>query len=263
MHKHFKIIGLAIYHVEKTRQQIVISPNNPYETFLHCFSERFLHNFRILRHELRHRQKNKYLDQSLAKNLRSSLLDFLIVRYLSIRSIEDTNNPNGLANFRNNINKLLCDHLKNGMEYLTQLKTRNWIGNDEYAQRLNGLRLNYPTCFLEGEINLENPENSLITSEYLSPKGMFKSVPKKEEYNDFAVAYEIYLHFSRYDHFGTFSPTLTNQKITDKHLVPTILFMLRGSILSLQLVQGAPNNPSYRHLIQLEDKMKQFKYTQS
>jgi hypothetical protein len=208
---------------------------------------------------MRHLKKHKYLYQSMAKNLRSSLLDFIIVRYLSIRSGED--GKDGFEKFKNNVDSLLCDHLRNGFGYLKNLKDAGWIDNAQYTQSLERLKSEHTMGFVEGKLDPNNPEKSLITQDYLSPKGMFKGVPKKENYNDFAVAYEIYLHFSRYDHFGAFSPILSKQMISDRYLVPSILFMIRGSILSLQLINdGCKGLPSYNNLIKLELKMKNLKY---
>ncbi len=238
---------------------MVVNEANPYEILLASFSDRFLHNLRILRFELRYLKSHKYLYQSMAKNLRSSLLDFIIVRYLSIRSNED--GEDGFKKFKENVDSLLCDHLKNGVGYLKNLKDSGWINKDEYIKGLKNLKSDYPMGFIEGEVDTDNPEKSLITKDYLSPKGMFKRVPMKNDYRDFAVAYEIYLHFSRYDHFGTFSPILSNEAIRDRHLIPTILFMIRGAILSLQLINdGYKGLASYNNLVRLELKMKNLKY---
>lgn len=261
MNKQLSVVSKACWNIEEAKKLITINPQNIYEVFAECFIDRFLNGFKVLRFELKYRNKHKYLNQSIAKNIRSSILDFLIIRYISMDLEKYYNDPSKRTEkFVENMDKLLCDHLNNQLKYLAKAQSKGWIDKDERNRAIQFLIDNFAFGFNVENISFGDPQKSLKTKEFLGAASMFDLVERNDDNLDFATAYELYNHFSKYDHFGTFSPRLNHEIIKGHYLNPGIHFMLGGCILALQLVKH-PNerNPYFNNLNMMEQNFSKLK----
>ena len=131
--------------------------------------------------------------------IRSVLLDYLIV--LNAHEIYDRNleNPGKLYEELKAFSiMMLCDTVRNTLDYLESLE--NKFTEEDMKKMYSNLVSTYPECF---EVYQNDGSKPIIKSkDYRSPQKLFTTLMNSNSFKNYHGIYDIYLFYSKYDHFG-------------------------------------------------------------
>jgi hypothetical protein len=161
--------------------------------FMINYIERIIYSLDTVRHLIPVYKKSPHYETSIGLILRTSLLDFLTITYLT------TVEFNGNRNLQDELNGLIGDQVSKTIHFLKTVRQTKCITEEEFSVATRGLFDTY--SFLFSEYDLEN-FNKKMTCTSVSPAKMFKDICDNENTRKYMVAYDCYNYYSKYEHFG-------------------------------------------------------------
>lgn len=184
------------------------------------------------------------LKTSIFLNLRASLLDFLYVLYFAqILWTDEDPEGNKISDidkynkFTADFEKLLSDHLIHYFSYAQSIKSGKTplITQQQYEKMI--LYFNkFPHLFTTGKIeDIENPRASLKQTSSLKLKDdIFEAIRNNKETVIYTPAYELYLHFSKVEHFGILSNIIIEEEFELYRVSQCIKYILNGLMICIR-----------------------------
>ena len=202
---------------------------------------------------------NTKVEYSCGIIIRSVLLDYLIV--LNAHEIYDRNLKNS-QNFYLELKDysimMLCDTVRKTLEYLESLKNQ-FTKEDIGKMYINLVAMN-PECF---EIYNNNGSKPIIKSkEYRSPQKLFNTLMKSKKFKNYRGIYEIYLFYSKYEHFGQMFYGLSRKTPIDQlanidKAIKEFPRVLLFTVIILETLYGSDNflKVKYQEIVSFMDEI--------
>ncbi len=213
MDKIFKRLNFVITECDNTSKNFDKTEREEIMLFCMCMLDRLnlaSYSLKILMERF---SSNTKVEYSCGIIIRSVLLDYLIV--LNAMDIYGKN-LNDTAKWHQEMKAyclmMLSDSVKNTLSYFDTLKTKvpPEVMNKMYAN----LVASSPECFEPN--NVDGGVPVLKTKDHRSPKTLFKTLLESKELKQYASAYEAYLYYSKYDHFGQMFYSLSRLSYLDR-----------------------------------------------
>lgn len=177
-------------------------PDKNYElttfTFIN-FLERFTGYTKSISLLLKNYSNNT--ETSIGLVLRTSLLDFFTIAYLSTYHPQIDTNEN-LTNFQKKIGELNSDHIHNTFKYLKLSLKNRIISKQEFNSAIDSTWDNFSFLFQNSDIDYEFPERKLIYKKFKSPTELFTRINSHKSLKAVSNVYDIYTYYSKYEHYG-------------------------------------------------------------
>lgn len=213
MESIFKRLDLVIEFTEKTTKYFDGRERNEIMLFGMCMLERLNFACEGLKVLLNQFTINTKLEYSAGIIIRSLLLDHLIVmNAMEVYGIYKDGNDRFAAEMKAFCLMMLSDGVKNTLEYFENYKTK--VSPEIMKKMYVNLVASNPECFEEYANDGSVPV--LKTKEFISPKKLYHKLKNSRDLNKYASAYEAYLYYSKYDHFGSMFNFLLRVSILDK-----------------------------------------------
>lgn len=196
------------------------------------YLERFTHNLEAINILLREYKNKPNIETSIGLTIRASLLDFIVITYLStyqadIVSKDDKENE---AKFNKQFDGLMAEQVHYTLKYLKLAKDVGQIKNDEYKIAIENTCFTYSFLFKNKTIDYQNPEKNLINTELKSVKDYFKRIHNHPLTKKFSIVYDLYTYYSKYEHFGIMTHFIQRQGLNNDFdtMIASMKYMTRG-----------------------------------
>lgn len=212
-------------------------PTAEYELLVFTFInylDRFTYSLESIEILLSNFKKKPNVETSIGLIIRASLLDFMTVTFISSYQADITpDNPNGQEDFDKQFDALVSDQMHNTIKYLLHMRENNLIKQDEFELTIKNL--NHTYNFLFNELNLIDPVSSLKTKMFKSPKQIFTRIYNHPATKKFAMVYDLYTYYSKYEHFGIMTHFMQRQSINQDldRIIWSTSYIIRGLGMSL------------------------------
>ena len=185
-----EIFELGQYVLSK----LPIEESHPALTFFMInYFERIVYSLDTVRILIPIYKRNSNYETSIGLILRTSLLDFMTITYLSSVEIKRPNSSD------TEIHKIIADQIDKTIKYLKTVKNKGAITIKQFQIAIKNLFDTYP--FLFSQYDLEHLDKK-IKYKFVSPAGMFTHIFDTPQTRPFANAYDTYNYYSKYEHFG-------------------------------------------------------------
>jgi hypothetical protein len=162
------------------------------------YLERFIFNLEATNVLLKEYLTKPSMEHSIGMLIRSSLLDFLTIQYLTSYGFDKVD-ENSFIKIGNSI---LCDHIHNTFKYYKITEVDTGI---EFKEEVDNLRALFPFLFNDEPINYSEPAKNLIGGRLSTTTDMYNRIKVHPKTKKFAKVYELYSYYSKYEHFGILS----------------------------------------------------------
>jgi hypothetical protein len=199
MENIFKRLEFVVQTSEEITRHFDESEREEVTLFSLCMLDRLNFSSESLKILMNNFNNNSKVEYSCGIIIRSVILDYLIV--LNAHEVYERNfeKPEKLYQALKDYSiMMLCDTVRNTLEYLESVK--NKFTKDEMQTMYSNLVNTYPECF---EVYYNDGSKPVIKStKYRSPQKLFDTLMKSKSFKKYHGIYEIYLFYSKYDHFG-------------------------------------------------------------
>lgn len=178
--------------------------------FVVCYIERFVDTLCSINTLIANPENRIYTETSVGIIIRSSLLDLITIAYLYSYKMEIIDEETQ-EKFDTEFDKFMIDHIANNIKYFKTARDTGIATPDEYKLIIENLWSSYGFAFKDKTIDYDNPENKLISKEFLSPKQMFLRIRNHHFTKEYAKIYDLYIYYSKYDHFGIMTRFMLEQ----------------------------------------------------
>jgi hypothetical protein len=188
--------------------------------------------------------KNKYFKYPIAIQMRTCILDCITIAYLTL-FIEDRNE------FREQVVKLNHPVAREINDQIQELIKKD---KSDYKKHFELAALHFPENFTNAnKIKLKKIKE-------LKP-GCMANALNGTPLEFYIEAYKLYKHYSKYEHFGTFSKTLLelNSEIDFDKFTFSTYFILQASLLSMKNINV--ETTKLREMQNIIDKIKEVEKT--
>lgn len=226
-------------------------------TFIN-YLERFTYSLESIEILLNNFQKKPNNETSIGLIIRASLLDFMNIIFLSSYYVDITpENPNSQEEFDNQFEALVSDQIHNMIKYLILMKDHNLISKDEFKQSITNLNSTYN--FLFNGFDLEDPISTLKIKKFNSTKKIFQRICNHHKTKNYAMVYDLYTYYSKYEHFGIMTHFMQRQNINKDldRIILSINYIIQG-IKMVFLFLDQPANKLVVERKQLNDLSLEF-----
>ena len=163
-------------------------------------------------------EDQKALEYSIGVILRSSILDTLIV-YNFYKHLLEAEDGNRTQTEKEDIIKPFCDlvlsdGLSQTLKYVKMANQMNVISNESLLNVYHNLTTNLSGFFEKYENDGSEP--ILLHKKPLSPTSLFRTIANTPGLKDYTAIYDLYLFFSKYDHYGIMYFELSKQSFEEK-----------------------------------------------
>lgn len=219
------------------------------------FFERFNFCFDAIKTLLPEYHENSFSkDYTIALTLRTSLLDFLNVAYLTIHYQEYNPTIQRKRDYKSELGKILCSHLKRTFYRLNKEYLSGNFNKSNYTKTIKNLHRDYIFLFNpEESFNLENPSETLIYKQEISNKTIINKLKTHSDINirNYGRAIGYYELYSKYEHYGILSRRFLRVDVNER---------FRNILESLELlIVGATAAISFfRNVIDIKNEEKEF-----
>lgn len=144
------------------------------------------------------------LDFSCGLILRSSMLDYLLT--IAIYKIIYENERDNIDFFTGKerveefCHNALSDGLPQTLAFIKAAVESKILTSEKEKEIYNNLKYNYPKFFIEGNNDETGP--ILKSKKKVNARELFKDIANHPDISDLAFVYDLYVYFSKYDHFG-------------------------------------------------------------
>ena len=199
-----KHLAFFINHIPKALQYYDQREVNSVQLFALGLLKRLNHASNSLMLILENIEQKPQLDFSAGITIRAILLDTLLG--LNFYKLLKDNLPKKLPDEQIKLlttefcDIILADGLENTVKYFELARTLGFISNIEHKQLLNNFITNYSTYF---EPHLNNGQMPRVKFERVKgPIELFKVIAGDSDMKNISRIYDLYLFYSKYDHFG-------------------------------------------------------------
>ncbi len=215
------------------------------------YLERFIFNFEAITLLLKEYLSKPTMEHSIGMLVRSSLLDFLTIQYLTSYGFDKADEKT----FIKIGNSILCDHIHNTFKYYKITGTDIGI---EFKEEVDNIRALFPFLFNDEPINYNEPGKNLIGGRLSSTTDMYNRIKVNPMTKRFAKVYELYSYYSKYEHFGILSHHF--QKRGEDTNFNNMVWGLHYMILGIEISLGYLSDKVETHeaIKQLQLLRKQF-----
>lgn len=210
-------------------------PTDNYDLIVFAFInylDRFTHNFEAINILLKEYKMKPNIETSIGLTIRASLLDFLVITYLSTYQADITsrNDKENEAKFKKKFDGLMAEQIHYTFKYLKLAKEIGQIKNEEYAEAVTNTCYTYRFLFKNSTIDFKNPEKNLINTDLRSVKDYFKRIHNHPLTKKFSIVYDLYTYYSKYEHFGIMTHFIQRQGVDNdfETMIASMKYMTRG-----------------------------------
>lgn len=199
-----KHLDFFITHIPISLNYYHDSDVNSVQFFSLGLLKRLLHSSESLKLILQSIELNPHLDFSAGLTIRALILDMLIG--LNFLKLLKDNLPKNLP--RDEMlelttlfcNKALADGLENTIKYLELAQTFGFLENSSVKTTYNTLAENFSKFLKPHSGNGTKPE--LKFGKAYTANELFKNIARDSEMHHISGIYDLYLFYSKYEHFG-------------------------------------------------------------
>lgn len=203
-------------HVDKiyelSKKSLRKFPTDSYELVVFTFInylERFTYSLESIEILLRVMPKKPNVETSIGLIIRSSLLDFMTVGYLTTYYADESINKTG--NSDEGFHAVLTDQVRHVLKDIKLYKGSQMITSSEYDEMVTAIKNNYSFLFKDDIEENQSIDDSLITSKHISPRGMFQRMRNHHLTSKHSDVYDLYLYYSKYEHSGIMTHFMQRQ----------------------------------------------------
>jgi len=181
------------------------------------------------------------IETSLGLTLRASLLDFMTIVYWASYDTDQTVSPEESGqNLNNQIEVIASDQIKYTLSYLKNMKEVGYVSAIQYNTCLQNLYKNFDFLFT---FNSESNEHELKHKKGISTVKMFHRIKSQPLTSKFALAYDLYMYYSKYEHHGLMTHFMQRENLNQDHdrVIYSIQYILRGYGFLLHFLNDPPD----------------------
>ena len=207
--------------------------------------QRFIFHLKSIGVLLKGYEKDPNLENSLGLILRAGLLDFMTTIFLSTYQMDIKNSEDHSAAeiFFEKFDSFITDHIRHTIDYLITAVNSGYISQEQYESALENTKKKYGFAFKTGELDYNKPKGQIITAKALSAKKMFNRIHEYKMTKKYSNAYDLYLYFGKYEHFGIMTHFIQQQGIQHFFEIAqtSIKYIVTGIETALVLVSQDEN----------------------
>lgn len=263
-----KVVDELILELNKFQNEAikVIDKNSPTKKNLESFLflkvlERFYINIDSIIVLLVGIQNHPHREFSLKLIIRTNLLDFIIITYLTtfISSISSEVDKENEDIYLLNLEKILCEQASYEIKNIKLLHDKGIITAQEYKRKIEILIAVF-SIYFEKDIDYNNPVKSLKYSKFISITEMFKKISANEITSKFSNVYELYQKFSKYEHIGLLTHYYQSEKFEQimNDIIFGLKFCIKGSLFCIHMLNH--DEKSLEAIKEIEENIKRIKY---
>ena len=199
------------------------------------FMERFTFHLEGVKTLLGELNIKPFLDASIGVIIRVCLLDFMTITYLTSYAFDDGESRKAKKpdrQMQKQVEMLMCDQIHNTLRYLKSGMESKMITRKEYGIAIRTTWTSYSKFFKDDKVDFSEPENKLIHKEFVTPRKMFDRINSHKAVKKFALVYDLYNYYSKYEHIGVLSHALQRLDADEQFL--SILTGVKYSLKGLQ-----------------------------
>jgi len=209
MEKIFKRLDFAISISEQITSHFDKKDIEEVSMFCMCILDRLNFSSEGLKLLLNKFTTNTKVEYSSGIIIRACLLDYLIVLNAMEVYGKNSGHPQKIyLELKKYCLMMLCDSVRNTMTYFDSLE--NQIPKSTLENMYNSLVAMNEKCFESYKYDGSRPEIKIKASK--SPKSLFNTLMTSKDLKGYQSVYEAYLFYSKYDHFGHMSYSLSRIK---------------------------------------------------
>ncbi len=213
MENILKRLDLVIDYTEKTTKHFDGAERNEIMLFCMCMLDRLNFACEGLKVLLNQFTSNTKLEYSAGIIIRSLLLDHLIVmNAMEVYGTYKEDNENFGPEMKAFCLMMLSDSVKYTLEYFETIEER--VAPEIIKNMYSNIVRSNPECFEDYAHDGTVPK--LKTKKFMSPQKLVNILRNSRDLKNYATAYEAYLYYSKYDHFGSMFNYLSRISNLDK-----------------------------------------------
>jgi hypothetical protein len=231
-------IGFAIIDKleDKTFNVDILIYRDFFERFIFCFD-----NVSTLLNEFDSNTYSK--DFAIALNLRTSLVDFLNVIYLTLYFLEDNPIVDSKVNYKSELGKTLCSHLKRVLDRFNMEYLKGDFKEGEYKQLVERFYKQYFFLFNhDEEFNIKEPSKTLIYKHEITNQTIVKKLISHSDIHikNYARAIALFEIYSKYEHYGILSRRFQRISVNErfKNIIDSLELLIDGAWASFNFFRN-------------------------
>ena len=227
-------------------------PTSEYEILIFTFInylERFTFSLESIEILLNNFKKKPNVETAIGLIIRASLLDFMTITFLSSYQADiKPDNPNGQKDFDKHLDALVSDQIHNTIKYLELVKKSKLITQEEFELTIKNL--NHTYSFLFNGVDLIDPSSMLKIKMFVSTKQIFTRIHNHPLTKKFAMVYDLYTYYSKYEHFGIMTHFMQRQNINADldRIIWSISYIINGIGAAFAYL----NNPTVKLVAEIQ-----------
>lgn len=239
------IIALTQHTIKVGVSALNKFPTAEYEVLVFTFInylERFTYALESIEILLNNFKEKPNVETAIGLTIRASLLDFITIIYISSYQVDITpENPKGQEEFDKIFDELVSDQVSYTIKFLKLMKSTSQITQDEFELAIRNL--NHTYNFLFTGLNLKDLASTLKAKPSNSPTKFFKRILQHTATEKFAMAYDLYIYYSKYEHSGIMTHFMQRQSINQDldRIIWSINYIVRGIAITLSNLNHPTN----------------------
>ncbi len=191
-------------------------------------------------------------DYTIALTLRTSLLDFLNVVYLTILFQEYDPTVQRKCDYKSELGKVLCSHLRRTFYRFNKEYLSGNFSQNNFTKTIKNLYHDYIFLFNTKEtLNIENPSETLIYKQEISNKTIINKLKASSDINirNYGRAIGFYELYSKYEHYGILSRRFLRVDVNERfrNILESIKLLIVGATASITFFRNVTD-------IEIEEK---------
>ena len=195
------------------------------------YLERFTYNLKSINILLGHYKDVPHVETSIGLIMRASLLDYMTTAYLSTYMADaKPDDAPSQEKFKKEFDSMIADQVRHTISYAKLALSIGHIKKPDYKKVIEGLFHSYHFVFADTAIEYDTPEKKLISSHTISPTALYKRIHSHPLTNKYAGVYDLYIYYSKYEHFGIMTHFLQRrgEDLNLDTILAGIKYMIRG-----------------------------------
>lgn len=218
MQKTLDHLNFIIKHSGETQNHLDSKDLNQIQYFCIGMLERLGGSSLAVRELLPKINANPTLDFSCGLILRSFLLDYLVIvilyKIIYENDLEKREFEEAKKKVETFCNECLSDGLPQTLTYIKAAVEAKILTPEKEKEIYNNMARNYKIFFEPHDADGTLP--ILKNKKQINARELFKEIANHPDISNLAIVYDLYVYYSKYDHFGIMYFDIIREKHTDK-----------------------------------------------